>query len=77
MVRGGAGGGLAGPGPGAAWHPRGRGDGFRTFATKKNYQPGRWRVEIETDDGRDIGIIYFDLVNDLSSGARNFFVDRH
>jgi len=54
----------------------GRGDGFRTFATKKNYQPGRWRVEIETDDGRDIGIIYFDLVNDLSSGARNFFVDR-
>jgi len=55
----------------------GRGDGFRTFATKKNYQPGRWRVEIETDDGRDIGIIYFDLVNDLSSGARNFFVDRH
>jgi len=54
----------------------GRGDGFRTFATKKNYQPGRWRVEIETNDGRDIGIIYFDLVNDLTSGARNFIVDR-
>ena len=54
----------------------GRGDGFRTFATKKNYQPGRWRVEIETDDGRDIGIIYFDLVNDLSTGARSFFIDR-
>ncbi|MGH9867967.1 MAG: DUF2914 domain-containing protein [Candidatus Polarisedimenticolia bacterium] len=54
----------------------GRGDGFRTFATKKNYQPGRWRVEIETDDGRDIGIIHFDLVNDLSSGERSFFVDR-
>ncbi len=55
----------------------GRGDGFGTFATKKNYQPGRWRVEIETDDGRDIGIIHFDLVSDLSSGARNFLVDRH
>lgn len=55
----------------------GRGDGFRTFATKKNYQPGRWRVEIETDDGREIGIIHFDLIADLSSGARTFFVDRH
>lgn len=54
----------------------GRGDGFRTFATKKNYQLGRWRVEIETDDGRDIGIIKFDLVSDLSSGERTFHVDR-
>jgi len=53
----------------------GRGDGFRAFATKKNYQPGRWRVEIETGDGRDIGIIGFDLVDDLSSGARSFAVD--
>jgi len=55
----------------------GRGDGFRAFATKRNYQPGRWRVEIETDDGRDIGVIHFDLMDDLSSGARSFFVDRH
>jgi hypothetical protein len=54
----------------------GRGDGFRVFATKKNYQPGRWRVEIETGDGRDIGIIQFDLANDLSTAARTFFVDR-
>jgi len=55
----------------------GREDGFRAFATKKNYQPGRWRVEIETDDGRDIGVINFDLMNDLSSGARSFSVDRY
>ena len=55
----------------------GRGDGFRAFATKKNYQPGRWRVEIETGDGRDIGIIHFDLFDDLSSGGRIFSVDRH
>ena len=55
----------------------GRGGGYRAFATKKNYQPGRWRVEIETDDGRDIGVIHFDLVSDLSTGARNFLVDRH
>lgn len=55
----------------------GRGDGFRAFATKKNYQPGRWRVEIETEDGRDIGTIQFKLVNDLSSEARIFLVDRY
>jgi hypothetical protein len=55
----------------------GRDDGFRAFATRRNYQPGRWRVEIETDDGRDIGVIHFDLMDDLSSGARSFFVDRH
>jgi len=55
----------------------GRGDGFRAFAMKKNHQPGRWRVEIETDDGRDIGVIHFRLMDDLSSGARSFFVDRH
>ena len=54
----------------------GRGDGFRAFATKQIYQPGRWRVEIETDDGRDIGVVHFDLMNDLSSGVRSFFVDR-
>ena len=55
----------------------GRGDGFRAFATKKNYQPGRWRVEIETEDGRDIGVIYFNLIDDFSSGARIFSVDRY
>lgn len=54
----------------------GRGDGFRAFATKRNYQPGRWRVAIETEDGRDIGVIRFDLFDDLTSGARRFLVDR-
>jgi hypothetical protein len=54
----------------------GRGDGFRTYATKKNYQPGRWRVAIETEDGRDIGIIKFKLTNDPSTGTRDFAIDR-
>jgi len=54
----------------------GRGKGFRAFATKKNYQPGRWRVEIETEDGRDIGHIGFDLFEDLTTGSRSFLVDR-
>jgi hypothetical protein len=55
----------------------GRGNGFRAFATKKNYQPGRWRVEIETEDGRDIGIIHFDLFDDPSTDPRTFFVERY
>ena len=53
----------------------GRGDGFRAFATKKYYKPGRWRVDIETADGRDIGVIHFNLIEDLTTGARAFLVD--
>jgi hypothetical protein len=54
----------------------GREEGFRAFATKKNYQPGRWRVQIETEDGRDIGHIQFTLKSDDSSEDRSFKVDR-
>jgi hypothetical protein len=54
----------------------GREDGFRAFATKKNYQPGKWRVEIETADGHDIGAIGFRLTNDDSTGDRDFKVER-
>jgi hypothetical protein len=54
----------------------GRDEGFRAFATKKNYQPGRWRVAIETADGRTIGAIQFRLRNDDSSEDRTFAVDR-
>jgi hypothetical protein len=54
----------------------GRENGFRAFATKKNYQPGKWRVEIETADGHDIGAIQFRLRNDDSSGDRDFKVER-
>ena len=54
----------------------GREEGFRAFATKRNYQPGRWRVAIETADGRGLGAIQFRLRNDESSGDRTFKVDR-
>lgn len=54
----------------------GREDGFRSFATKKNYQPGRWRVEIETADGHDIGAIGFRVTSDDSTDDRDFKVDR-
>ncbi len=33
----------------------GREEGYRGYTVKTNYQPGDWRVSIETKDGREIG----------------------
>src|SRR5712671_7451244 len=39
----------------------GREEGFRGYGAKASYQPGDWKVQIETNDGREIGRIYFEL----------------
>ena len=39
----------------------GREEGFRGFGFKANYEPGEWKIQVETTDGREIGRIYFDL----------------
>ena len=39
----------------------GREEGFRGYGFKASYQPGEWKVQIETNDSREIGRIYFDL----------------
>jgi hypothetical protein len=39
----------------------GRAEGFRTFARKTNFEPGRWRVTAETGDGRALATVTFTI----------------
>lgn len=44
----------------------GRKEGFRGFTTKQNFDfgTGEWRVSVETNDGREIGRLYFHVTKD-------------
>ena len=50
----------------------GREDGYAGYAWKQRFQPGAWRVELETEDGRSVGRLEFDLVDDAGRGERSF-----
>lgn len=53
----------------------GRERGFRGYSVKSNYQPGRWRVQVETTDGREIGRLYLTVSYDDSTEERTFSQD--
>lgn len=48
----------------------GREHGFRGYTTKSNYQPGDYRVQVETTDGREIGRISLTVEADPGIDAR-------
>lgn len=50
-------------------------EGWRAVAYKENYQPGEWRVQIETSDHRVVGHLRFTIVEDGSAGPREFVED--
>ncbi|MEO5969253.1 MAG: DUF2914 domain-containing protein, partial [Bdellovibrionia bacterium] len=49
----------------------GRDDGYRGITKKDDYQPGTWRVQIETMDSQEIGRIGFTVEPDGSTGDRD------
>ncbi len=48
----------------------GREEGFRGYGVKSNYQPGQWRVQVETKDKREIGRIGFELEIEPTNSER-------
>ena len=52
----------------------GRAEGFRGYGFKSNYQPGEWKVQVETADGREIGRVYFSLET-RPEWPRNFEIE--
>lgn len=48
----------------------GRAAGYRGWAAKANYSPGRWRVSVVTEDDRSLGGVTFVVRADGSTGPR-------
>ncbi|MEO5969777.1 MAG: DUF2914 domain-containing protein, partial [Bdellovibrionia bacterium] len=55
----------------------GREEGYRGVTKKMNYQPGEWRVQIETMDNREVGRIHFTVVPDETLLERELQTEVH
>jgi hypothetical protein len=47
----------------------GREEGYRGYISKANYEEGDWRVSVQTNDGREVGRIHFEII--LSNETQN------
>ncbi len=50
----------------------GRAEGFRAYAVKSNFEPGRWRVIAESEDGRAMAALTFTVEEDDSATERTW-----
>jgi hypothetical protein len=50
----------------------GRETGYRGFAFKSNYTPGRWKILVETSGGIEISRMYFEVTPEIAGEARTF-----
>jgi hypothetical protein len=53
----------------------GRDQGFRGFGIKQYFTQGNWKVVVETSDGREVGRIELEIIQDLTSNERTFSYD--
>ena len=50
----------------------GRKEGYRGYASKANYQPGQWRVQVETESGQEISRLSFNVQSVDKNPNRTF-----
>ncbi len=48
----------------------GRAEGYRGYAYKENFEPGPWQVRVLTSDLREVGRIYFEVVEAEPGSSR-------
>ncbi|HKY32494.1 MAG TPA: DUF2914 domain-containing protein [Candidatus Polarisedimenticolia bacterium] len=50
----------------------GRSEGYRAYAVKSNFEPGRWRVTAETEDGRAMASLTFTVEESQAATERTW-----